>query len=170
MQLTEFNVLEVSQAQAKLFECCACDAWVAQMLANRPFSTLNDLHDCAEKTWMSLSEQDWLQAFDGHPKIGDPDSLKEKYKATSQLATHEQSGVSGASSQVLEELVDYNQRYWEKFGFIFIVCATGKSAEEMLNLIKLRLPNSRKNELTIAAGEQAKISAIRLDKLLGNKT
>ena len=105
-------------------------------------------------------------AFEAHPKIGDIKSLKAKYASTEALASGEQAGARVAPEAVLQRLKDGNDAYLHKFGFIFIVCATGKSAEQMLELLEQRLPNSREQELRIAAEEQAKITHIRLDKLL----
>ncbi len=135
-------------------------------MAWRPFADRATLQAEAEQVWQSLREADYLQAFDGHPKIGDPDSLKKKYAATHGMASQEQSGVKNASDDVIQQLAQYNDDYEIKFGFIFIVCASGKSAIEMLDLIKARLPNSRAEEIANAAGEQQKITAIRLNALL----
>lgn len=112
-----------------------------------------------------LSDEDWLQAFDAHPKIGDVTSLKKKYANTHSLASGEQSATAAADESVLQRLKNGNDAYADKFGFIFIVCATGKSADEMLALLEARLPNTRAQEIENAAREQAKITHIRLDKL-----
>ena len=113
-----------------------------------------------------MTEADYLQAFEGHPKIGDITSLKAKYANTKELASGEQSAVDEASDEVLERLAQGNDTYQEKFGFIFLVCATGKSAAEMLALLEMRLPNDRATELINAAEEQRKIFHIRLGKML----
>lgn len=175
MQLDQFNSLDggtvaAQQVFESFFECCASKAWVSAIVAGRPYDSIEALRSEASKIWFALSEKDWLDAFDGHPKIGDPASLKAKYQNTQSMATHEQSGVQGASQQVLDELVEFNQAYFDKFGFIFIVCATGKSAVDMLELVKMRLQNERNAELAIAAQEQAKITIIRLNKLFESAT
>ncbi|MEQ8802229.1 MAG: 2-oxo-4-hydroxy-4-carboxy-5-ureidoimidazoline decarboxylase, partial [Haliea sp.] len=113
-----------------------------------------------------LGEADLLEAFEGHPKIGDVNSLKAKYSSTKALAAGEQSSVDEAGDAIIEALARGNSEYEEKFGFIFIVCATGKSAREMSGLLQARLPNDRATELANAAGEQRKIFQIRLSKLL----
>ncbi len=115
-----------------------------------------------------MAVSDYMQAFDGHPKIGDPESLKEKYRGTHAMATDEQSAVKLATDQVLAELAQYNARYEKKFGYIFIVCATGKSAAEMLALIRSRIKNAPAEELNHAAREQAKITAVRISKLFAD--
>ena len=132
------------------------------MLARRPFGSQAALLAAAREEWFALSERDWLEAFSHHPKIGDRASLAARFPATHDLSAREQSGVASASARVIDELADANQTYLERFGFIFIVCATGKSAAEMLALLRARLPNDRATELRNAAEEQAKITALRL--------
>ncbi len=113
---------------------------------------------------MGACRADWLQAFASHPRIGDRDALRAKFAATGAWTAHEQSGVDGAPEDLLGELAEENCRYEARFGYIFIVCATGKTAGEMLALLKERLTNDAGLELKIAAGEQAKITRIRLEK------
>ena len=136
------------------------------MVGNRPYDSADALRLAADDNWRGLAEADYLQAFDGHPKIGDVGSLKAKYANTKELAAGEQSSVNEASDEVIRALADGNTRYQEKFGFIFIVCASGKSAGEMLALLQARLPNNRDRELANAAEEQRKIFHLRLEKLL----
>jgi 2-oxo-4-hydroxy-4-carboxy-5-ureidoimidazoline decarboxylase len=113
-----------------------------------------------------MGEADWREAFTHHPRIGDVSKLREKFASTATWSSQEQKGVSGASEETIQALAQGNRAYEEKFGFIFLVCATGKSAEEMLALLRERMPNDAAAELRIAAGEQAKITRIRLEKLL----
>ena len=168
LQLSEFNNLDINEAVQKLLQCCSSEAWVREMMNNRPFSNLPQMQQIAIDIWWELSAEDYLQAFDGHPKIGDPSSLRKNYANTHQLASDEQSSVKSASEKTIQELSDKNQQYLDKFGFIFIVCATGKSADEMLSLLNDRLPNDRKTEVRNAATEQSKITAIRIGKLISN--
>ena len=119
----------------------------------------------AEKATETLSESDWLEAFDAHPRIGDVDSLHAKYANTKATASNEQSGVNATDRTTLKRLVEANEQYFQKFGFIFIVFATGKSAGEMLKLLEQRLPNDRATEIANAAAEQLKITLLRLRKL-----
>jgi len=134
-----------------------------------PFFPADDMAELlydAEDQWYECSEADWLEAFSQHPKIGDMASLKEKFATTAGWAGDEQGAVSEANQQTLEALAKGNEDYEKKFGFIFIVCATGKSANEMLQLLLQRLPNNREEEIKIAMDEQNKITQIRLQKLL----
>jgi OHCU decarboxylase len=128
------------------------------MVAARPFVSRDDLMDRSDRIWQSLEEKDWLQAFAAHPRIGS--------RAANGWAAGEQAGSLGASAAVLTRLSDRNREYEARFGHIFIVCATGKSADEMLALLEARLDNGPEAELSIAAEEQRKITRLRLDKLL----
>jgi len=136
------------------------------MTAGRPYANERQLRNAANVIWQDLQEKDYLQAFDGHPKIGDVSSLKDKYANTKELAAGEQANVNVATDTVLQTLAQGNSDYEEKFGFIFIVCATGKSAIEMSDLLQARLPNDRESELRNACEEQRKIFQIRIGKLL----
>ena len=166
MKLEQLNKLPRPELHQELFTCCSSMAWVENLAKKRPFQDMTHLISEAEKVWSSLGERDWLEAFAGHPQIGDVSTLEKKYAATSDWASSEQSGVGAASRETLLELADYNKKYLNKFGFIFIVCATGKSAQGMLDLLKGRIDNEREVELKIAAAEQFKITKIRLEKLI----
>lgn len=166
MSLAQLNSASAEDARIMLLQCCTSDAWIAGLVAARPFPSEQALRQTADEIWMELSEPDYLQAFDGHPKIGDVSSLKAKYAGTKSLAAGEQSSVSEAEDKVIEALARGNTQYDSKFGFIFIVCATGKTAEEMLALLQSRLGNTRDQELANAAEEQRKIFQLRLGKLL----
>lgn len=167
MKLVEFNKLEEEQMRDELLKCCGSVRWANLMLQSYPFISLNEMKKKATMIWYEqCTEEDWLEAFSHHPKIGDVKSLQEKFSSTKEWAGNEQSGVQSASENVIEELAKGNKKYEDKFGFIFIVCATGKSAEEMLQLLKQRLPNNYEDEIKIAMEEQNKITHIRLEKLL----
>ncbi|MCR6651035.1 MAG: 2-oxo-4-hydroxy-4-carboxy-5-ureidoimidazoline decarboxylase [Cellvibrionaceae bacterium] len=167
MTLDEFNALSSSDAKHLLIQCCAAQAWVDRMIAKRPFATFDDVLLATDHIWHTLSEADFLEAFEAHPQIGNVESLRAKYASTKTLAAGEQAAVAVASEKVLRDLVDGNRVYLQKFGFIFIVFATGKSAEQMLSLLQARLPNDRYSEIKNAAEEQCKITRLRLQKLLG---
>ena len=139
------------------------------MLQQRPFHDSDALHAAADGAWIGLGEQDYLEAFSGHPKIGDIQSLQKKYSDSANLARSEQSGVVSASHDLLEKLSAANLAYEEKFGFIFIVCATGKSASEMLAILQDRLTRDRAAELKTACEQQRKIFHLRLDKFVCQK-
>ncbi|WDE01358.1 2-oxo-4-hydroxy-4-carboxy-5-ureidoimidazoline decarboxylase [Thalassomonas actiniarum] len=166
MTLQELNLLPESDASHAFMQCCTASTWVKAMVQSRPFADEAALYQAADQHWQGLSESDYLEAFEGHPKIGDVNSLRAKYANTKALASGEQSAVNVASEQVLNDLAKGNSDYETKFGFIFIVCATGKSAEQMLALLQARLPNERAQELANAAEEQRKIFHLRLDKCL----
>ncbi|HMH20555.1 MAG TPA: 2-oxo-4-hydroxy-4-carboxy-5-ureidoimidazoline decarboxylase [Puia sp.] len=180
MTIAELNNLDKDQLRAELTKCCGAAAWVDRMLGAFPAADLQALLVAAEKAWYSCEEKDWLEAFRHHPRIGDIHSLAEKYgdagsakgavpppgSGTEQWAASEQAGVNTASQEVLMELADGNRIYEEKFGYIFIVCATGMSAMEMLALLKGRLMNAPGAEINMAMMEQNKITKIRLEKLV----
>lgn len=165
MSLEELNALPDDQAEARFRDCCAADIWVHGMVANRPYASYDALLEQSRRLWPALSDDDWLQAFEAHPKIGDVNSLRKKYARTRSLASGEQSGARGAPEAILQRLKAGNDEYLQRFGFIFIVCATGKSAREMLELLEARLPNTREEEIDNAAREQAKITELRLERL-----
>ena len=153
------------EARALLTSCCGSTRWADRMVARRPFGSRASLLTAATEEWNTLSPSDWHEAFSQHPKIGDRQPLRERFPTTHQLSEREQAGLRGASEPMLDALAEANRRYEKRFGYIFIVCATGKSAEEMLTLLGQRLPNDETTELRVAAMEQQKITAIRLDGL-----
>ena len=166
MNLEELNTLSVEQATHAFMQCCTASVWVDAMVEARPFIDKQAIAKQADLAWENLAEADYLEAFEGHPQIGNVATLRAKYANTKELASGEQGAVSQATEQVLADLAKGNADYLEKFGFIFIVCATGKSAAEMLALLTERLPNDRSTELTNAAEEQRKIFHLRIEKLL----
>jgi 2-oxo-4-hydroxy-4-carboxy-5-ureidoimidazoline decarboxylase len=165
MTIAEFDHLSDAEKQDALFKCCGSTTWVNLMMTTFPVDDLVDLLEYAGEKWVQCEETDWLEAFTHHPKIGDVSALKDKFASTAKWASGEQSGVDNASDDILIALAKGNADYEAKFGFIFIVCATGKSAAEMLGLLESRLPNDPDKEISIAAGEQGKITHIRLEKL-----
>lgn len=166
MTLKHLNSLSPEEATGVLGRCCGSREWVWQMIAARPFGSPQDLYTKGESLWYSLKKEDWKEAFSHHPKIGDLDSLHERFSATRIWAEGEQAGTSVASKLTLRALAVENVEYEKTFGYIFIVCATGMSADEMLLLLRGRLRNHPDEELRIAAGEQMKITQLRLKKLL----
>ncbi|MBX3422743.1 MAG: 2-oxo-4-hydroxy-4-carboxy-5-ureidoimidazoline decarboxylase [Pirellulaceae bacterium] len=160
------NQLDHEQARFKLEHCCASEAWIEMMLSARPFASQAELELAADKAADRLQTSDWLQAFAGHPRIGNVNTLRTQDASTKHWAAAEQSGVNAASQVCLQELKRCNELYYAKFGFIFIVYATGKSAEQMLEILCSRLPNEREVELRIAANEQRQITRSRLQKLV----
>ena len=164
--LAEFNQLPVNRAEALLLDCCGAPRWARQMAAARPFTDVTALLRQAEQIWWSLTEQDWHAAFAAHPAIGARQAAPTQQLQSANWSHAEQSGTHNADDAARAALAEANRLYRDKFGYIFIVCATGKSAEEMLGLCRQRLHNEAAAELRQAAEEQRKITEIRLRKLL----
>lgn len=164
--ISRLNGLTDQEWRDGLTRCCGSSKWVDGMMAARPFADDAALLAAADRVWAETGEADWLEAFAHHPKIGDRESLRQKFASTATWAANEQSGTSTATEDVLTGLAEGNAAYEQKNGFIFIVCATGKSAPEMLALLQARLPNDRETELRTAAAEQHKITRLRLEKWL----
>jgi 2-oxo-4-hydroxy-4-carboxy-5-ureidoimidazoline decarboxylase len=156
------DTASADEARILLRRACGSSRWVDRMLARRPFGSDAALKHAAREEWFALTESDWLEAFSHHPQIGDRAALAARFPSTHDLSAKEQSAVAAAGAVVIDQLATANQQYIDRFGFIFIVCATRKSAEEMLRLLRERLDHDRRTELRIAAEEQAKITAIRL--------
>jgi len=166
MTIEEINKTDDELIIEQFMMCCGSTNWAQAMADARPFDSAEDLHTTAVAIWQGLEDSDWLEAFTHHPKIGDIENLRKKFASTAEWAEGEQSGAAQASEAVLKKLADLNKVYEKKYGYIFIVCATGKTAEEMLALLENRLDNPKEKELKIAVGEQQKITTIRLNKLL----
>lgn len=167
MTLDELNALSEAEAREAFARCCGATRWVEKMVARRPFVGVQGLFGIAYGFWMGLGPEDWREAFTHHPRIGNLDSLKRRFASTADLASREQAAVGAASRVVLEALAEWNRAYEERFGYIFIVFASGRTADEMLALLKDRLGNDPDVELKIAAKEQWKIMRLRLDTMLG---
>ena len=167
MTLSDLNHLAKSALTEALQTCCGSTAWVENMVAQFPVADAEALMQAATTQWNKLTEADWREAFTHHPKIGgDVEVLRAKFASTSTWAEGEQASVRQASEETLEALATGNEDYERKFGYIFIVCATGKTADEMLALLQARLGNKSEDEIVISMSEQDKITRIRLEKLL----
>lgn len=136
------------------------------MAAERPFANSSQLITIADRVWWSLEPDDWLEAFASHPKIGENKAARATAAVAETWAAQEQSGARDAAKETVRSLAELNREYEEKFGYIYIVCASGKSSEEMLAILHERLPNDAETELRIAAREQARITKLRLRKLI----
>ena len=156
------DAADPEDARRLLRACCGSERWVERMMRSRPFASRDAVLSAAHDVWLALDEIDWKEAFSHHPRIGDRDALQTRFPATRHLSAREQAGIDGAHEDMLSELASRNQKYEARFGYIFIVCATGKSADEMLALLRERLTNNPADEIRLAAGEQAKITALRL--------
>lgn len=167
MNLEKFNTLPEVEAREILLRSCHSTAWVNKVLQNRPYASESVFRNEIAHLWFGLTEEDWLDAFRAHPMIGDIDSLRSKFSNTKEMASREQgSALASAREEELGELSKLNQEYLEKFGFIFIIFATGKSAKEMLYFLRERIVRSRSEEIRTAAEEQLKITLLRLEKSL----
>lgn len=165
--LLRLNAANEAEAHSLLQRCCGAERWVAEMLSARPFSSTSELVQRAERAFDALERGDYLEAFSHHPEIGaNLDELRRKFASSADLSQREQAGALGANAQVLHALRDKNRAYRDRFGYSFIVCATGKSAEQMLALLETRLEHAPDQELPIAAAEQKQIMRLRLEKLI----
>ena len=164
MTIASFDHLEPGAKKTLLLQCCGSSAWAEKMVAMPPAEDLIDLFEDAEEKWYECSEEDWKEAFKHHPKIGDITALRKKF-SSDKFAADEQQSINKASEETLELLAKANELYEKKFGYIFIVCATGKSADEMLEILNARLVNTPEEEIRIAMDEQNKITKLRLEKL-----
>lgn len=151
--------------KAELLKCCGNEKWADEMIVFVPFGSAEEIEDTAEKIWSKLGKEDKLESFGHHPKIGGLESLKKKYSLSGEMSKQEQSGIQNASETTIKELAKYNEDYEKKFGYVFLVCATGKSADEMLGLLKTRINNDPETEFRIAGNELIKIAKLRLNRI-----
>jgi 2-oxo-4-hydroxy-4-carboxy-5-ureidoimidazoline decarboxylase len=156
--LSELNAMAPTDAADAFWRCCGSVRWAGSMAALRPFRNEAELYQAADSVWSELSSPDWLEAFSHHPRIGD--------RTKDAWANQEQAGAKDASQRIKDELAKWNVEYEKRFGFVFLICATGKQAGEMLAQMERRMNNEPGVELRVAAGEQAKITRLRLEKLL----
>jgi OHCU decarboxylase len=163
-----FNSLSRDDAITELLKCCGARRWAQKVAKDRPFRSLDALITKARDSWWSLEPSDWFEAFRSHPKIGEKHATDTVSAQSQQWSGQEQAGIRSASQESIDVLATLNRKYEKKFGFIFIVCATGKSSKEMLAILQQRLENDRAIEIPIAAAEQAKITELRLKKLFAN--
>lgn len=166
--LDRLNALPPNEAEATLLSCCGSTEWARRMAAARPYASEAGLAEAADRIWRGLSRADWLEAFAAHPKIGA--AAPAGHGKAPEWSREEQRGTSAASPETLTSLAAANRDYEARFGHIFIVCASGRSAEEMLSLARQRLANDPDRELSLAAEEQRKITRLRLEKLLATAT
>jgi 2-oxo-4-hydroxy-4-carboxy-5-ureidoimidazoline decarboxylase len=159
--LDHLNGLPAADAERELLACCGSYRWAATVAAGRPYATADALHQAAARAWWALGPDDWRQAFAAHPRIGDRERA-----STDVQASREQVAVADAGSDTLAQLAEGNRRYEARFARVFLVRASGRTAEEMLALLRTRLANDPETELRVAAGEQADITRLRLNRLL----
>ena len=162
----ELDEMPESSAAEVLADCCGSSRWVSEMVAARPFGSRSSVFSAADRIWSSLSASDWVEAFERHPRIGERTSAVAQSERGAEWSSREQAGIETAGDEVREALAAVNQEYEQRFGYIYIVCATGKTPEQMLALAQKRLRNAAAAEVRVAAEEQRKITRIRLEKLL----
>jgi OHCU decarboxylase len=164
--IERLNNLSGEAAAAELLKCCGSSRWAREVASRRPFRETDELLSAADEVWWSLGEDDWLEAFSHHPKIGERRAAAAQTGEERAWSAEEQAGMGAADAGARDALAALNREYEERFGHIFIVCATGKTPAEMLSLLRARLPNERGRELRVAAEEQRRITQLRLRKLL----
>ncbi|MBI2396084.1 MAG: 2-oxo-4-hydroxy-4-carboxy-5-ureidoimidazoline decarboxylase [Deltaproteobacteria bacterium] len=169
-RLAWLNALPLEAARSELRKCCGSRRWVEQLVDARPFGGEDALFGAADAIWAALGREDWLEAFAAHPRIGNKRDVDAKSGTERAWSEGEQAGAARAADATAEALQRANADYEALFGHIYIVCATGKSAEEMLALARARLANDPETELRVAAEEQRRITRIRLRKLLDQET
>lgn len=161
--LVRFNVLEEHAAFAALFEACASTVWARRLVAARPYAGPEDLYSASDAAMADLAEDDLAEAMAGHPPIGRP-------KPGDPTSAREQRGMAGASEELKAEMLDLNLAYQERFGHVFLICATGRTGEQMRDAVKERIGNSPEQEREIVRTELGKINRIRLAKLVEEET
>jgi 2-oxo-4-hydroxy-4-carboxy-5-ureidoimidazoline decarboxylase len=164
--LALWNVAPPDAAAAQILPCCGSNAWAREMAGRRPFEDETALMAAADEVWRGLNESDWMEAFNSHPRIGESSALNCSAQQASTWARQEQKKVADSGEAIKIALAEGNREYESKFGRIFIVCATGKSAAELLETLRRRLRNDETTELHEAAEQQRQITQIRLRKWL----
>ncbi|HEV2149039.1 MAG TPA: 2-oxo-4-hydroxy-4-carboxy-5-ureidoimidazoline decarboxylase [Longimicrobiaceae bacterium] len=164
--MDRLNSLPPGEAERELLACCGSREWARRMAAGRPFRDAAELLERADATWWTLDEAAWREAFRSHPRIGEGKAEARQTERERAWSADEQTGMRTAAEETQRALAAGNRAYEARFGFIYIVCATGKTADEMLALLEQRLANDPATELRTAAEEQRKITRLRLEKLL----
>ena len=159
LSLDELNALPETEASARLRECCGSSRWVTRMMKARPFANVEALFKAADRAWEGTQSGDWLEAFAAHPRIGE--------RATSAWSAKEQHEAGRSSAQVRARIAELNREYEQRFGHIYIVCASGRTGIEILEDLLARMGNDAEHELRVAAREQHRITRLRLGKLIG---
>lgn len=163
--LSAWNEAGEALAMDAMLACCGAKRWAQSMAALRPFENVETLSLTADEVWSTMEEADWMEAFSSHPRIGERKPASQSGRSAA-WSEQEQSGASSAAGNVLARLAAGNVTYEQRFGFTYIVCATGKSADEMLGILERRLVNDQATELREAAEQQRQITQIRLRKWL----
>lgn len=164
--LERLNAMPAAEAEAALLDCCASREWARRVVAARPFGSREALFETADKLWLLLARSDWMEAFRAHPRIGESKSPTEASERQRAWSKGEQEKAARADDALRVELASLNEEYEAMFGFIFIICAAGLTTKQIINAMLDRMKNDGGTELRVAAAEQAKITRLRLEKLL----
>lgn len=167
--VAQLDVMPPERAAQLLGDCCGSTRWISAMVARRPFGSMERLLATSDEIWRSLGPEDWREAFSHHPRIGEQRSVRPQSERGAAWAAGEQAGMGAAGDDVRQALANANREYERRFGYIYIVCASGRTAEELLATVTERLRNDPDAELSVAAEEQRKITRLRLEKLLGQQ-
>ena len=163
--LGELNRAQPDEARIALLTCCGSPAWASRVAALRPYESMDELLEVADRVWWGLAPEDWLEAFRSHPRIGERKAAGQTAREQ-RWSAREQSAAAGAGEGVAEALAAANLAYEARFGHIYIVCASGRGADEILADLRSRMRNDPATELRVAAEEQRKITRLRLARLL----
>jgi 2-oxo-4-hydroxy-4-carboxy-5-ureidoimidazoline decarboxylase len=163
--LTRWNALDAEAAAREILPCCGAHAWAEGLAARRPFDDLKQLFDASDAVWEGLAEDDWREAFDSHPRIGQRHARAATAESLAWSSEEQSAAVSPEESKLA--LAEANRQYEERFGRIFIVCASGKSAAEILAILERRMNNTAAAEMLEAAEQQRQITQLRLRRWLG---
>jgi allantoicase len=164
--LERINQLPVKTLGKALLDCCGSTTWVNQLLTRRPFANETDMFEAADRIWAQLDQKEWLRAFRHHPPIGSKRAKSKQTRAAQRWSAREQSVATNSAPETLAVLAAANQAYQATFGYVFLICATDKTGDEILKSLQERLQNNPETELRVAAEELRKITRLRLEKLL----
>lgn len=164
--LTRWNALDAESAAREVVPCCGSSAWAAQLVAKRPITNEAALIEASSTIWLSLPEQAWQQAFDSHPRIGQKHAQSQATEKSLRWSAQEQRAAVSEDTAAKQALEQANRRYEQRFGRIFIVCATGKSTPQILSILEARMQNDQQTELCEAAEQQRQITELRLRRWL----
>ncbi|HEX9200422.1 MAG TPA: 2-oxo-4-hydroxy-4-carboxy-5-ureidoimidazoline decarboxylase [Paraburkholderia sp.] len=164
--LAHWNELDAESAAREILPCCASRDWANFLAARRPFSDAQQLLEASDQVWTALAEPAWCEAFDSHPRIGQQHARAATAESLA-WSSEEQSSAMSDEDAIKLALAEGNRQYEERFGRIFIVCASGKSAAEILAILNTRLQNDAAAEMLEAAEQQRQITQLRLRRWLG---
>jgi 2-oxo-4-hydroxy-4-carboxy-5-ureidoimidazoline decarboxylase len=166
LNLTRWNALSLEDAAAEVLSCCGSPAWATRLAAMRPFAEEQILFAAADHCWQHLPQAEWLEAFRSHPRIGEQHAQNQTTATSAAWSRSEQSQMKEADAAILQRMREGHREYEERFGRIFIVCASGKQPAELLRILERRLTSDPAQELQESAAQQQQIMQLRLRKWL----